>query len=278
MREFTITNGWGAFSSLTDTKLLLYNPSGLGFEREDGNLRIGDRWVRVTKSLSQLPISGNVAFMGEDPYQQYLQFVNFCNVDPLILHYRSSGEIYSRRVTLKRIDKSEINSYGFLDCPVEFLPYTPWYREISAIKVPSSSQGLKFPFTWPVTFTGSDNMTLEVESDSFMDSPCKLRINGFIRSPYWRHYVNGVLVAEGKVNYNVPTGNRLIIDSTTDPYRIYVTDRNGNFVADAYQFSDFATTRFLNLQRGTNVITVSSAETNDPVTVALEAQLYYETV
>lgn len=279
MREFTLVNGYGERYSLTSATCLFHSPGGLGFERDDSYRTVGDRWVRVSKSLTRLAISGTISFVGPNPYDQYFDFLQFSNVEPLKLVYKPNRDEYAKDVYLSKAEKTELTKYGSLDVEVEFQPLTPWYRELIVITQPGKldGDGVVFPVTWPAKWRSSESMSLTINSDSYMNSPCKLTIYGPIKNPKWTHYANGDYVADGAVTVDIGEQNHLVVDNTLDPYVMSVYNEQGEEVQDVYQMSDFSTTRFLNLRHGRNTIHVTS-EALSRVVLKAEVKFYYESV
>ncbi len=155
-RHFTLRNGSGDICNITTTSILFHDLNGLGYEREDAYRRVGDRFVLVASGLRQQTISGKVALTGDDPYESYFNFVQFCNNTPLILIYQPnpsmegqkhigettdivSGIPYERNVRVRRMEKTEINQYGYLDVGIEFDCLTPWYKPIEVITDPTDT-------------------------------------------------------------------------------------------------------------------------------------------
>ena len=96
-------------------------------------------------------------------------------------------------------------------------------------------------------------------------------------NPTWRHYVDGVLKESGKVIAEILPNHRLVIDTTVIPYSMKVYDSQNQAVTDLYQSSDFETQRFVSLDYGENIITVS-AEDVTVIGIGVEAEIEYATV
>lgn len=280
MRTHSLINGVGQEFNLTDSKLIFHTTTGYGFERDDQVRRIGSRWIRVTKEPKPLPISGVITFYGENPYGQYKEFVQFSSIDPLVLCYTPEQTMYKKDVYISSLGKGEINKYGGLDVQIEFSPLTPWYREITVYTGDDNAvgRGFTFPVRWPVIWRSTESMIAEVISDSFMDSPCRITIEGPIKDPKWRHYVNGNYEARGDIDYEIAEGNNLVIDTISIPSQIFITDKKGNQIANVYQHANFGTERFIYLKNGKNTISLSARESAEKVPIKVEARLYYESV
>lgn len=295
MRQLKLINGLGETLDVTSRLVFAHELSGFGYDRSETFRQIGDRFIRVNKKTNQNRISCKVFFapfyeVGDtDPYDKYFSFAKFCNIEPLTMVYTPNKDTYHRRVSLIRVDKGELDKTGSLIVDAEFVPHTPWYRIVrdQFIVGGSSTNPLIWDDTtnplgamkWGVTWGDYNPMTLRIDSDSWLDSPCKLIIHGNAVNPSWKHYVNGVLTAEGQVNTTVKSGARLLIDTTRDPYSISVLSVDGTPVRDAYDNSDFETERFITIKRGINSIAVTNHDANSTrISLEIEAHLYYETV
>lgn len=400
--------------------LYLNQPKGLGVERDESYRHVGDRWVLVYSDRKQQTISGTALFLQEarlpednktfEPYDLYFKFIRFINVTPLTLIYQTvagdEGRTYYRSVRVTKVEKTEKNEDGYLECPIELTAMGPWYKKVTYINDPNvknnigwvwedgksdgwlatgqykcysaSDEATKIiewshatgpvihnPITeltddmhilfWlmhrntvasnvmiqleetdpkPLYYNGSpvDDMsipldytqceisyssednrwnliritsdmskstwgdpdnnitgivwgrptTMEVRwtSDSYMDSPCRIRIEGPLKDPSWTHYLNGQVISSGKVTCEIPKTHYLVIDNSKDPYEIAEYDKDDDLIFDQYQNSDFTTDRFITLKPGLNVVVFSNQNmtTERIVKISAEAMLYYESV
>lgn len=295
---------------ITTTENLFHDISGLGFEEDTDFRSVGDVWWLNSVSYSQSPVSGRMMFTalgGTTPYQKYLSFTKFICRTPLTLLYYPHGlgtEPYRRRVRVTKLEKTEINEYGVLDCDIEFMPYTPWYRIVVQEVMNTEAQD-DSGWIWggtesdPLVFepaVGSTNKTrakFRGESQQFVDldvassnkSPVKLCIYGPISDPSWTHYVGNELVGTGGFSFDnhvvVNEGEVLVIDSTDGAYSITINavmnDLPGRVLRNVYALRNFNTACFLQLQEGSNRITVSSSS-GSVNKILVEGHIYYATV
>lgn len=304
-RNFVLINGDGDRLELLTQERFFYDPSGLGYDRDEKYRRVGDRFVLVSSDPKQDTISGKVGFFMDDPYEAYFYFVQFCAVKPLVIAYvpnpykdpetSKSGVTYRRNVVPTRFEKTEVNRNGYLEISVELTPTTPWYKTIYSIRDPSDTDHGPQQWIWDVTWTWGTNhdwLTGDpsaivfrkdpkiyhgFESDSHSDSVCSMKIYGPAKNPSWTHYVNGVEFEYGKVNVTISASQYLLIDNTTDPYEIALYDKDGTRLQNEYQKSDFSTARFITVKYGRNQIFVREELERD-VKYEMEAMIYYESV
>lgn len=147
MRHFKLMNDAGRFYDITTKGVLFYDIGGLGFEEDNVFNRIGSVWWLAHTEYKQATITGKIIFTEEDgnePYLKYQEFVQFIAQPPLTLMYNPFGPVkstlcndteadenaYYRTVRVSKLDKTEKNEYGVLDCAIDFIAYTPWYRRV----------------------------------------------------------------------------------------------------------------------------------------------------
>lgn len=305
MRTFSLVDNDGNLYDLTvKDKSFLYGVTGLGYSKESQFQRIKERFKFLKMESEQQKIKGTVRFWQPNAEAEYFAFAQLCQNSPLKLRYApKSGSItqstykkgyvdgstlvlpykymkmqnYYRDGYVTAIEKSD-GVGNCLEVVIEFTCETPWYKNVADYNYGGSSQtGKEYSYTYPYGYTGSVSNEVTIDSDSREQSPCKIVIMGYATDPIWRHYLNDVLVATGKLNGSILTDHKLVIDTTTIPYSIKEFDSQGNEVADLYQSSDFTTERFIRLGYGKNRITVSAADTTD-IGIGVEAQIEYATV
>lgn len=276
MRQFYLINGNGNRYSLMDTKHWLYEPDNLGAKFNSRYEQIGSDFVRTKRISKPDDPKGKILFTGTDKYQDYSDFIKFIAVEPLTLEYVSNAT-YRAKVDLKEIEKSEINQDGYLECAISFKRLSRWYKTITILNENEGNGGKVYDYEYDYTYMEYEPQQATIQSDSGYDSPIKLTIFGPIVNPTWKHYLNNNAIATGKITANIVAGRRIVIDNTKIPYSITEQDSYGNVINDLYQYSDFTTTRFFNLQFGENRVTVEHEGTNI-LNMAVEARLEYETV
>lgn len=287
VRHFKIMNASGEVIDATTENHFFSNPQGLGYSRNNTYRQVGNRFVIVNSLPEKQTISGKVCLIGNNPYKAYFDLVQFYARDPLTILYKPAGQeiTYERPAIVSRVEKTELNKYGYLEVSVEFDCLGPWYKRVSVYNVPDESptnSSFIWDITWDVMFGTDTEMNAIIESDSIVDSPCKLTIYGPIINPAWTLYASDVEYSTGKVNVTVADGNVLVVDNTTDPYEIAIYTNLGTFIQNVYQDSDFTTKRFIDLQYGTNQIRVTGdldeQETAPRVPIKVEALISYESV
>lgn len=277
MRTFTLINNNGTTYDVTSPgSAFFYNVDGLGYERIMDFNQVGDIFGLMKDKASQNTISGTVKFWKGTAEKDYFDFYKFCKTAPLKLQYNPGHGVYTRNGYVKKITKTD-GLDDAMTVKIDFICTSPWYKTIQQYNNGDASDGKVYNYQYDYVYTDSTPGSLLIDSDSFMECPCKLIIYGPVTNPVWRHYINGELVTTGKINATVPVNRQIHVDTTNIPWSIKQYDNLGNFVSDLYQLSDFSTERFVQLGNGRNDITVVDDGVN-PVGVGLEAQIEYDTI
>lgn len=309
MRRFGLITGSGKEIDITSDKIFFYQPDGLGYEENLSYRRIGHQYSLLDRYHEQGEISGNILFMGKNPYSQFKTFVYDTYRSGLILTYTmdEGSTVYKRNVVISSIQKTELNLGGYLDCPITFKASTPWYLEVGVYTVPvrvSGNNGWKWdvnttwangtgPHAGSIPFRSAADMEVEISVSTQMVSPCALIIEGPISKPRWEHKIGSKIYTDGGMECNVANHEFLVVDSRNIPYSIKIygeaidpdtgdglekPDYN-NCLENVYSESDFSTDRFIQLRRGRNKIRVYSLTTLErSLTIGVEANIYHAAV
>lgn len=307
MRYIKLKNSAGVEYDITSKNALFHDIQGLGFS-EDGDYKaIGDVWVLNSVSSQQSPISGDICFgYEEDPYGTFNTFANFIRETPLTFLYFPKGlggTCYMKRVRVSSLEKGELNEYGVLDCPVEFLPQTPWYEEVSIetsasekdVNTPGWVWGGTSPTSLPLVFEPSDDVTkrrarfrgeyiksVQVKSNTSKKNPVRLTLSGPLMNPFWSHYVDGKLVSSGgfvaSETVSVGENENLVIDNTDGKYSLKICRADtGELLRDVYRLRNFNLPCFFYMQEGNNQFVISSSD-GRVNQIKVEGHVYYDTV
>lgn len=277
MRTFRLYDNDGNRYNLTSRDhLFFYAIDGLGFEQSAEFQRIEDRFALLESHIEQATIEGTIKFWQPEAELQYFNFAQFCQNQPIMMDYNNNYGTYSRRGIITKIERGDGDGNELL-IKIQFKAQTPWYKEIIEYNPGTESGGKVYNYSYDYTYLKGGKNTITIDSDSYQSSPVKLVVIGPAINPSWRHYLNGELMTEGKINGIIGPDNRLIVDTTTIPYRIIQVDALGQLVSDLYQQSDFSTHRFVRFGHGRNTVTFSADESNI-LNVGVEAQIEYATI
>lgn len=304
MRYFKLENSAGEILDITTQQLFFHNIGGIGFEEKNDFTAVGRVWKLNKSDYQQTPVSGTMCFVGTDkktPYTQYREFYSFIDKTPLQLLYYPNGlntMEYRKRVRVSKLEKSEFNEYGVLDCDIEFIPYTPWYKIVRDIIEPGGEQSSNGGWIWDrgnrwrdsldvdystyhYRFSNAYRRTIRFNTQVNGEGPVRLELHGPLTNPTWTHYVNGKLEASGGLVKGSPVtidaNEYLIVDNTSGTYVLAVYNVETGLTRNVYQYRDFNKLCFFTLKRGLNEIVINS-DNNDAVHIEAEGHIYYATV
>ena len=299
VRRFKLINSENETYDFMLKSHFLHSPSGLGFNRKDTFLNLGDNFVRVNQKSNQAAPSGKIAFIDDgnyDIYEQYHDFALFISKEPLKLKYSPYGIEYTMDVVVKKLSKSEINQQGYLDCDIEFGSLTPWYKMVTIDY--SDGAGLVpredlYPSGSLTPRSPTQSIVVDYHNEGTLMAKSKLKIYGPTpaNDPYFRWGFgegSGDKTGEVYCGANGLNSNQvLIIDCISIPYKIYRTSRaNVNTTdpskqVDMYDKSNFETERFVTFNPGTDNVFIldnPSSIVGYPTRIVLEIMECYETV
>ena len=280
MRYFKLENSDGELLDITTTRLLFHDIEGIGFEEENTFVPIGRVWNLQKSDYRQTPVTGKLCFVedevtGKTPYMAY-----------------------RKRVRVSKLEKSEINEYGVLDCDIEFIPYTPWYKIVRDVIDPGGEQSANDGWIWDrgnrwrdsldvdystyhYRFSNTYRRTIRFNTQVNGEGPVRLELHGPLTNPTWTHYVDGKLEASGGLVEGSPVtidaNEYLIVDNTSGTYVLAVYNAETGLTRNVYQYRDFNKLCFFTLKRGLNEIVINS-DNNDAVQIEAEGHVYYATV
>lgn len=261
IRKFRLRNALGEWYDLNDREHFFYNPSGLGHEYNSDYENIGFLHIKTEETLEQNEIKGKIRLK---TYDQYHQLALFIQHKPLTLEYTAGGTYYMQ-IDVEQLEKEEISRSGKLDPSIRMVGLSPWYKNIRAENSQDQGGGKIYPYTYPYSYKDYASGELILQSDSAIQSPCRLILIGPCKNPSWSHYLNGNRTMIGKLgnvekDCIIEEGKRVIIDDTGPVYSIKEYDSHGNMTRDLYGLSDFSTKRFIKLGYGDNRITYQHEE------------------
>lgn len=279
MRTFSLINRLGQkYTLMSSESGFFHSVSGLGYSDDTEYRRISVVYKMIEDHRSQDQIKGKVIFRQPNAQRSYQNFIKFLQLKPLSLVYipEGSSELYYRRGTVTDVGYTETDC---VQVSVTFTCWTPPFKYLNLVTYPTASaaDGKVYDYTYDYTYRSTVANTVEIDIDTAMDCPCKITAYGLLVNPVWNHYVDGVLVATGKVNTTIPSNRKLVIDTETTPYSIKEYDMNNNLIADLYEQSDFGKKRFIMLKYGKNSIVITDDDAST-TTVIVEAQVMYASV
>ena len=189
---------------------------------------------------------------------------------PLILCYKPTTKWFYIKCDIQSLGKGERKNS--LICPVTFTCLSTWYEEATVRKTTAALGGKAYPYSYSYVYRDATMGAVTILNNG-LESPCRIHIFGQAINPSWT-LVGG---ADGKINYTIPRGNKLVIDSSPSSLEISEYTTQNVFIKNLYQYSDFSTARFITIPKGEQTISFS----HDGITMLeayVEVKLLAETV
>lgn len=277
IRKFRLINANGDSFDLNNKLSFFHAVDGLGFTDDTQFEQIGTNFYPLEDVFAQGALKGSILFGGADAYVTYRSFSRFVRATPLTLVYQTD-ETFRIQVRLTELGKGEkVEGGQGLVSSVCFMALGLFYKSVNQYSGTLEIGGKIYDYEYPYTYADVSVNTVEIQSDSYEDSPCKITIYGPCTNPVWKHYINNTLVETGRYEGSLMADHKLVIDTTQIPFSITERGAMDELVADRYQFCDFSTERFFHLGYGSNRISVTHDGLNS-VKVLVEGRISYETV
>lgn len=278
LSKVALINNDGKVVNLNNIRLndIWRDINGLGYELDTNYKKIGNEYILLNKSYNQMQIKGTIDFIynqfrydSKTPQKKYQNFIRFITNTPLKIMYQpvpftglDNYEIFYRDGEITEVNFDETKTKKV---DITFTTTGLWYRKLIAISnnQPVENDNKTYNYTYNYKYGGnSQNNTVTFILGTYIPSPFKLIASGSLVNPVWTYYNNGKYVASGKINYTIPEGYKLVIDTNTKTYGLYMINNNGEYIQNLYNYSDFSTLRFFDIQEGTNEIVITDDYSN----------------
>lgn len=247
VRQFKLINGNGAEYDMTRPEALFHAPDGLGWGTERTINRLGQTYIAIDeREIHQTP-TGEMVFR---TYEEYANFLSFCQVGDLVLAYRPRNTWYYVRCLIS-INKSEIKVDTLhLVCPVTFTLTSYWYEKVVTQTADPEESEYSKTYAYTYSYTYGKGVVNVFDIDCDLPSYFKLTIFGEATNPAWRVTVNGEIVKTGKVNTTVASNQKLVVNTNPKEMEIRKYTLINTRIGSVYGSSDFTTQRIFALPKG----------------------------
>lgn len=144
MRKFSIVNfkneiqplnnelpGSSGSTRESEVRIMLVNPSGLGFTMERNYNELGDGVHKSSKdSQQQGSFQCDLYFTGDNPYGDYQKFIDWLLPSEkfMVAYSPYDGSVFRCEMQVEFITKTELDRTGALICPCSFYCLTEWFK------------------------------------------------------------------------------------------------------------------------------------------------------
>ena len=261
VRTFKLINSTGAEWDLMRKDAFLYEPDGLGFDKENEYMRIGSTYDMVQEIPSQKAVSFTMVFKN---YVVFREFSNFITYTPLKLAYKpypTSDWAYLDGM-FTSVGKGEIDhDRKRLLCGCTFTGHSLWYIVKPARRTSDDVESpKKYSYTYGYTYADELNGFIRITNESSDNSPGKITIMGPVTDPAWFVTVNNVTIASGSIAADIPDGDKVVINSKDGSLEVSEYSVADNvLVRNLYQLTDFSKETFVTFPPGNSVLFITSS-------------------
>lgn len=286
VRQFGLRNAKSepnTMYDLMDLKHFFESPDGLGWGTTPTVERIGQTFIVTDEVVKQPGPSGKMWFPS---YEDYEEFLRFCQVGGLVLCYKPSESIPWRyldcTVEIKKSEKD--HEHGWLSCGISFTGVSRWYEDpiISHgdAEEPEETKryylvgGEETPYAYQYAYHdgsadpyyyvyGVSDVSLHI-SGVIIPSYFELTIFGPCLNPTYTLFANGKEVHKGQINTGLTSNQKLVINTHPKEMEISKYTKSGKYVENAYGQSNFETERIFSIPSGDSYMTVISDSYDQP--------------
>ena len=162
------------------------------------------------------------------------------------------------------IDKDEIKpDTNHLVCPVTFTGLSYWYEKSEYQTGQRSEAGGK-TYRYSYRYNYGSGPSSIFTFDLSLPSYFKMEIMGECKNPVWRVIQNGETVLSGKINADISSTHKLVVNTDPSEMEIGEYTKTNTFVKSLYGRSDFSTERIFALPAGQCTFAVLAEGTSRP--------------
>lgn len=260
VRNFKLLNKFGQEYDMTRPDALFHSPTGLGWGRSATASRVGDAYIITGRSENKSAPSGEMVFR---TYQEYKKFLLFCQIGGLTLAYKPIDKWQYLDVEVA-IDKDEIKpDTNHLVCPITFTGLSYWYEKSeyqTGQRSEAGGKAYRYSYRYNYGSGPSSIFTFDLSLPSYF----KMEIMGECKNPVWRVIQNGETVLSGKINADISSTHKLVVNTDPSEMEIGEYTKTNTFVKSLYGRSDFSTERIFALPAGQCTFAVLAEGTSRP--------------
>ena len=233
VREFKIINEKGQEFSLMDMEnyCFLSEPSGLGYEYQTEYQQLGDTFISNLRNIQQGQINGTLNFKNYDNFASFVNFVE--GSEGLRFGYKipykdGSSKEYFKDTQIQSLEKSQIQTNGFLSEAVIFDCLSLWYEENTIIyNITAQENEIRWDFKWDSKFADYDSRNLQYINSGHVEAPIYAEIDGQVVNPKIELYVEGELIQTVAVNITIAQFEKLLYDTRENQFMIAKQNTDG---------------------------------------------------
>ncbi len=265
--QFALVNEYGQSYILNNLNVGLFsNPKGMGYELDCDYTLVGNAWVRNYRSDKQAKITGSIVYASAEPYKAQTALLKFIRTSKeLKLSRTTAAGTYYKDVDITKYNINRVKKRA-LSCDVTLQPRSLWYAEdltnytISTL----SDNAMRYAYTFPATFKGSVDGTIDIYNDGSVEAPFTVSFIGPIVNPSLVLTQDSVEIARIDIIGEAEVGETIEYSTVDGDLYCYRKKTTGdvNLVGDL----DIANDNFFKIPIGSSQIKLSAdADITQPV-------------
>lgn len=268
----------GQTISLNNNTYFLNLPKGLGIKVVNEYFTLGTLQIKTKSDVEYENITGNLLISSYNNYEIFRKFVAVNKTKGFKLYYTPKNENLKKYILcdIVQLQKSEIEQYGHLNCPVTITPKTAWLtdKNFEIQFSVSQTRGKKYPFRYPYRYNAAGSNEAVLTNDGDFEIPLEIYLEGPFINLYLRLFdTNNKLVQSAMFEVEVGAGERFFISSNPETLGISLFNIN-NEKLDKTTTQDYERTTYLTLPVGTYTLKISE-QNESTIAGVIKAQEQY---
>lgn len=199
------------------------NRHGLGYSYSTEYESVGNTFVETVRKIDVGLINGIANFSCYDNYKKFVDFIE--SSEDLKFTYKlpfENREVeYFKDIKMQRLEKSEIQTNGFISENVVFDCLTLWYEEVTAIyTIEPQKNEIRWDFVWDSKFVDYDTRNLVYINKGHVESPILLEMSGHLVNPFIELYIEGELYQTVKFKIDIAEYEKLLYGTKENEFYI----------------------------------------------------------
>lgn len=270
MRKFYLLNEINERFSLWGNRVYMVEPEGLGIKYDASYIRIGNSFLKDSRSISQSNIAGKIEFLEPGANKRFRAFYDFCAAaESLRLIYDAGdGTEYIRDIDIVEIGKTE-KTGATLPISVSFACKSLYYLQSNnRFTFESSDSEKRYDYAYDYQYDEYGTYQADIYNNGHVDAPFECMIYGACANPAIYLLKDGELIYEVVFPIDVAEGEYIRYSSRDG--ELEATLVSGDTGKNLMNLLDISNANFFKIPVGNSKIIFSSSGANkNAVTITI---------
>ncbi len=250
MRKFYIQASNGLRYDLQDrNKCFLNSPKGLGFEKDNSYVNVGNYFTVDDSKNGQKSISGSLIFKN-DWYANYKEFITFIkSYSDYKLVYKYDDIDYYIDIDIVEVTKGDTEGNKYLECDIEMLSKSLWYKQTSITRTIEQSDELpQWDWRFDLMFNDETLDKIDINNQGQVETPFEFELFGVVEGLTLDVYQNGEKINTLTFNVDLDDGESLLYGNKDN--NLYIYKKSNGVLINAFDSVDLANDNWAKLPIG----------------------------